>query len=108
MGLESTTQRLQEEWLEVKKLHICSDFFLFIIFIFLNEGVAAIGANFIAVGIHTGTILLFEVTSAQPSFICQLVDSQRCHIVATTDLASTSTSANEVKIPLEISPIRTF
>jgi len=64
--------------------------------IFDFQGVAAIGANFIAVGIHTGTILLFEVTSAQPSFICQLVDSQRCHIVATTDLASTSTSTYEV------------
>jgi hypothetical protein len=61
-------------------------------------GVAAIGANFIAVGIHTGTILLFEVTSGQPNFLCQLVDSQRCHTVATTDLASTTTSASEVYI----------
>ena len=58
---------------------------------------AAIGLNFIAVGIHTGTILLFEVTSDTKSFVCSLADSQRCHVQAVTDLASTTSVAEEAK-----------
>ena len=58
---------------------------------------AAIGRNFIAVGIHTGTILLFEVTSDTKSFVCSLADSQRCHVQAVTDLASTTSVAEEAK-----------
>ena len=69
---------------------------------------AALGANFISVGIHTGTILLFRVstvTSECPeaseatlsTFRCENVDSQRCHVFPITDLASTSTISTESK-----------
>ena len=87
------------------------------------EGVAALGSNYISVGIHTGTIILFRVTmssrgvsSSQGSnltlassqqeeedtttmsaFHCQNVDSQRCHVYPITDLASTSTLSTESK-----------
>ncbi len=69
---------------------------MFIAFL-LFAGVAAIGLNFIAVGIHTGTILLFEVTSDTKSFVCSVADTQRCHVQAITDLASTSTIAEDAK-----------
>jgi hypothetical protein len=46
----------------------------------------------VAVGIHTGTILLFEVLTADHSFVCRVVDSQRCHAAPITDLASTTTT----------------
>ena len=48
------------------------------------------GSNYIAVGIHTGTIILFKVSSDTKSFICSVVDSQRCHVNPISDLASTS------------------
>ena len=73
-------------------------------------GVAALGANYISVGIHTGTILLFRVSTVaasecpeaaaeatMSSFRCENVDSQRCHVFPITDLASTSTISNESK-----------
>ena len=71
---------------------------------------AALGANYISVGIHTGTILLFRVSTvavsecpeaaaeaSMSSFRCENVDSQRCHVFPITDLASTSTISNESK-----------
>ena len=72
-------------------------------------GVAALGANYISVGIHTGTILLFSVTTVSTgegkeaeattmsAFRCENVDSQRCHVFPITDLASTSTLSTESK-----------
>jgi hypothetical protein len=63
----------------------------------IDQGVAAIGLNFVCVGIHTGTILLFEVTSDTKSFVCSLADSQRCHVNAVTDLASTTTIAEDAR-----------
>ena len=73
-------------------------------------GVAALGANYISVGIHTGTILLFRVSTVaakecpegaaeatMSSFRCENVDSQRCHVFPITDLASTTTISNETK-----------
>ena len=95
-------------------------------FIFQPAGVAALGSNYIAVGIHTGTILLFCIRTttapglvqpANPSrlgggqegaaadtsipgtseFRCENIDSQRCHVYPITDLASTSTSCEETK-----------
>ena len=84
----------------------------------MARGIAAIGANYIAVGIHTvrqsspsnlkltscrlprnqplppqGTILLFEVTTDSDSFVCRIVDSQRQHAKPLADLASTTTSS---------------
>ena len=53
--------------------------------------------SFIAVGIHSGTILLFEVTSDTKNFVCSLADTQRCHVQAITDLASTTTIAEDAK-----------
>ncbi len=64
-------------------------------YFFSTLGVAALGSNYIAVGIHTGTIILFKVTSDTKSFICSVVDSQRCHINPISDLASTSIVLNE-------------
>lgn len=55
------------------------------------SGIAAIGANYIGVGIHTGTIILFEIASESDSFVCKVVDSQRSHVNPITDLASTTT-----------------
>ncbi|TRY68604.1 hypothetical protein TCAL_03826, partial [Tigriopus californicus] len=54
------------------------------------SGIAAIGANLIAVGIHTGTILLFEISSDSTQLVCRIVDSQRRHIEPVSDVASTS------------------
>ena len=53
-------------------------------------GIAAVGPNFIAVGIHTGTILLFEISTDGDSFVCRVVDSQRGHAAPISDLASTT------------------
>ena len=63
----------------------------------MARGIAAIGANYIAVGIHTGTIVLFEVSTDQDSFICRIADSQRMHSKPVTDLASTTTSSESMK-----------
>ena len=79
--------------------------------IFISQlGVAALGANYISVGIHAGTILLFRVSTVVTnecpeaaaeatisSFRCENVDSQRCHVFPITDLASTSTISSESK-----------
>ena len=58
--------------------------------------------NFVAVGIHTGTIILFDVTSDTKSFVCSIADSQRCHVQAITDLASASTIADDAKEVISI------
>ena len=82
------------------------------IHVYINsiQGIAALGANYISIGIHTGTILLFRVaavptpgdppvkeTTAMSAFRCEQVDSQRCHVFPITDLASTSTLSSESK-----------
>ena len=80
------------------------------LYINYNQGIAALGANYISIGIHTGTILLFRVAavptpgdppakeaSAMSAFRCEQVDSQRCHVFPITDLASTSTLSSESK-----------
>ena len=56
----------------------------------MARGVSALGSNIIAVGIHTGTIVLFKVVSAGNNFQCSLTDSQRCHVHPITDLASST------------------
>jgi hypothetical protein len=63
----------------------------------LHTGIAAIGANYVSVGIHTGTILLFEISTDEDSFVCRIVDSQRSHAKPVTDLASTTTSSETMK-----------
>lgn len=63
----------------------------------MAKGIAALGPNYISVGIHTGTIVLFNVTSDTKSFMCSVVDSQRCHVHPITDLASTTTNAEDCK-----------
>ena len=54
----------------------------------MARGVAALGANIIAVGIHTGTIVLFKVSTDGTSFQCSVFDTQRCHVNPITELAS--------------------
>lgn len=61
------------------------------------RGIAAVGPNYVAVGIHTGTILLFEVTADARAFVCRIVDSQRSHVHQIADLASTTTAAATMK-----------
>ena len=56
----------------------------------MARGVAALGANVIAVGIHTGTIVLFKVVSDASSFSCHVTDTQRCHVHPLADLASST------------------
>lgn len=56
----------------------------------MARGVCALGLNIIAVGIHTGTIVLFKVTTNENIFSCQMVDSQRCHVHPICDLASST------------------
>lgn len=56
----------------------------------ISAGIAAIGPHFIACGLHTGTIVLFEVTTDARNFVCRLVDSQRLHAHPIMDLASTT------------------
>lgn len=56
----------------------------------MARGVCALGMNIIAVGIHTGTIVLFKVTTNENIFSCQLTDSQRCHVNPISDLASST------------------
>ncbi len=66
----------------------------------MARGVAAVGPNFIAVGIHTGTVVVFEVTSGggggdgAGGFVCRVADSQRRHAHPIADLASTSVPAS--------------
>ncbi len=48
------------------------------------------GSSFIAVGIHTGTVVVFEVASDEEGFVCRIADSQRSHHHPVTDLASTT------------------
>lgn len=64
----------------------------FAIIISCVSGIAALGPNFIAVGIHTGTVLLFEIGIDGENVIGRLVDSRRSHDFPITDLASTSMS----------------
>ncbi len=59
----------------------------------MARGIAAIGPNFIAVGIHTGTVVVFEVASDEDGFVCRVADSQRSHWHPITDLASTTVSS---------------
>lgn len=49
----------------------------------------------IAVGIHTGTIILFKVLADAKSFMCSVVDSQRCHVNPISDMASSNTLDGE-------------
>ncbi len=56
----------------------------------MARGIAAVGPNFVAVGIHTGTVVVFEVTSDADGFVCRVADSQRRHAHPVTDLASTA------------------
>ena len=59
-------------------------------------GIAALGRDYICVGIHTGTILVFEVvTDEHGQFLCRVIDSQRNHAAPISDLASTSISKNK-------------
>ena len=54
------------------------------------RGISALGANYIAVGIHTGTIILFKVISNEKAFTCTVIDTQRCHVSPISDLASSA------------------
>ncbi len=63
-----------------------------------GRGIAAVGPNYVAVGIHTGTVVLFEVATDEDNFICRVVDSQRSHSAPCADLASTAlTTKNGVR-----------
>ena len=63
----------------------------------MARGVSALGSNIIAVGIHTGTIVLFKVVSAGNNFQCSLTDSQRCHVHPITDLASSTIHSKKTR-----------
>ncbi len=56
----------------------------------MGRGIAALGPNLIAVGLHTGTIVVLEIVTDVQSFVCRLIDSQRSHLNPIADLASTS------------------
>ena len=59
-----------------------------------TKGIAALGSNYIAVGIHTGTVLLFEIGIDGENVIGRQVDSRRSHEFPITDLASTSVTTS--------------
>ena len=61
----------------------------------MARGVAALGANIIAVGIHTGTIVLFKVSTNGKSFQCSVFDTQRCHVHPITELASATVNDSD-------------
>ena len=64
----------------------------------MARGVSALGPNIIAVGIHTGTIVLFKVVTKGNSFSCSMTDSQRCHVHPITDLASSTINAGDGEV----------
>ena len=63
------------------------------------RGISALGSNYIAVGIHTGTIILFKVISNEKCFTCTVIDSQRCHVNPISDLASSSLNLEDGEEP---------
>ena len=66
------------------------------LYLFLS-GVAALSSNCIAVGIHTGTIVLFRVVFDDQGYSCARTDSNRCHVNPITDLASTTINNQDFK-----------
>jgi len=54
------------------------------------KGIAAIGSSFIAVGIHTGEIILFNIGLDDQGYKCELVDRYRQHVASITDISSSS------------------
>ena len=58
---------------------------------------AALSSNCIAVGIHTGTIVLFRVVFDDQGYSCARTDSNRCHVNPITDLASTTINNQDFK-----------
>ena len=61
------------------------------------KGVAALSSHCIAVGIHTGTIVLFRVVFDDQGYSCARTDSNRCHMSPITDLASTTINNQDFK-----------
>ena len=79
----------QEAWPKVYILYVNINY-KSIMLIYFKKGIAALGPNFISVGIHTGTLLLFEISTDDNSFICRIVGSQRSHSAPISDLGSTT------------------
>jgi len=62
----------------------------------MAKGVAAIGSSYIAVGLHTGEVLLLHVELEGNSYICKALGRFRNHVCAITDLASSNTRTGKV------------
>ena len=86
--LLKVNQLLLWPWSVLQKYH-CS--------LLIYPGVAALSSNCIAVGIHTGTIVLFRVVFDDQGYSCARTDSNRCHVNPITDLASTTINNQDFK-----------
>merc|ERR1719150_1619783 len=62
------------------------------------KGIAALGSSFIAVGLHTGEIVMFCVGLEAGGYSCQEVARYRQHVAAITDMASSSLGTTSVLV----------
>lgn len=62
----------------------------------LARGIAALGSSYIAVGLHTGEILLLHVELEGSSYSCKALGRFRNHVFPITDLASSNTKTGKV------------
>ena len=62
----------------------------------MARGVAALGSSHVAVGLHTGEIVMFRVTYDEAGYQCQYQAKYRHHLRNITDLASSTTSLGSV------------
>ncbi|XP_023335080.1 WD repeat-containing protein 54 [Eurytemora carolleeae] len=60
------------------------------------RGVAAVGTSLLAVGLHTGDILVLSIELQGESYLCNIVEKLRGHLSYITDLASSSTTNGRV------------
>ena len=58
----------------------------------MAAGVAALGSSYVAVGLHTGEIVMFRVCYDEAGYQCEYLSRYRNHLRNITDLATTTTT----------------
>jgi len=62
----------------------------------MARGIAALGSSYIAVGLHTGEILVFNLQHNNDNFLCWHVGQHRNHVHPIQDLASSTTQCGKM------------
>jgi len=64
----------------------------------MARGIAALGNSYIAIGLHTGEIVLFHVELLDNSYNCKVVGKFRNHVAPITDLASSNSKIGKILV----------